>query len=90
MPIELPPDARKQALASLRRYCNEQLDLEMAEGDLQAVGLLDFFLKEIAPAVYNGAVTDAQVYFRERVADLEGACYQPEFGYWPKAPIRRK
>ena len=90
MAIELPADSKKLALASLRRFCNENLDLDMAEGDLQALALLDFFLKEVAPTVYNGAVADAQVYLRERVADLDGACYQPEFAFWPKPPTRRK
>lgn len=50
--------------------------------------LLDFFLKEIAPTVYNGAISDAQTYLRDRVGDLEGACYEPEFAYWAK-PTRR-
>ena len=44
---------------------------------------------EIAPSVYNAAIADAQTYLRDRVADLEGACYAPEFGYWPKATIRK-
>jgi len=26
---------------------------------------------------------------RDRVSDLEGACYAPEFGYWPKATTRK-
>lgn len=90
MALELSAESKKLALASLRRFCNEHLDLEMVEGDLQAVALLDFFLKEVAPSVYNGAIADAQVYLRERVADLEGACYEPEFGFWPKPPTRRK
>lgn len=91
MAITLGDDARKQALASLRRYCRERLDLDLPEGDLQAAALLDFFLAEVAPSVYNAAITDAQVYLRERVADLEGACYEPEFSYWPKgSAVRRK
>ena len=48
-----------------------------------------FVLKEIGPSIYNAAITDAQVYFRERVADLEGACFEPEFGYWPRETGRR-
>jgi hypothetical protein len=28
---------------------------------------------------------------RDRVADLEGVCHEPEFAYWPKGPsVRRK
>jgi uncharacterized protein (DUF2164 family) len=89
MAIVLPADARKQALASLRRYCTDEIEVDMSE--LQAMGLLDFFLKEIAPSVYNSAVADAQAFLRDRVADLEGSCYEPEFAYWPKgSSVRRK
>ena len=86
MPITLAPEIKKQVVASLRRYCVEALDMEA--GDLKVDLLLDFFLKEIAPTVYNGAISDAQTYLRDRVGDLEGACYEPEFAYWAK-PTRR-
>jgi uncharacterized protein (DUF2164 family) len=89
MAIELTPEARKQALSSIKRYCAEQLDLDA--GDLKASLLLEFFLREIAPSVYNGAVADAQVYLRDRLADLEATCYEAEFDYWPKpSSVRRK
>ncbi len=53
MSMQLPDDARKQALASIMRYCSEHTDLEI--GNLEAVGLLDFILKEIAPSAYNAS-----------------------------------
>jgi uncharacterized protein (DUF2164 family) len=89
MAVALSAESRKQALSSIRRYCAESLELEM--GDIKAAALLEFFLKELAPSVYNAAVLDAQVYLRDRLADLEATCYEPEFGYWPKAAsVRRK
>ena len=51
-------------------------------GDLKAKLLLDFFLGEVGPTVYNGAIADAQAYFQGKVADLEGSCYEAEFSYW--------
>ena len=51
-------------------------------GDLKAKLLLDFFLGELGPTVYNGAIADAQAYFQGKVADLEGSCYEAEFSYW--------
>ncbi len=87
MPVILSDDAADQARASIRRYAAEHLDQEI--GELQARLLLEFFLKEIAPSVYNAAIADAQTYLRDRVADLEGACYAPEFGYWPKGTNRK-
>jgi uncharacterized protein (DUF2164 family) len=65
----------------------EQLDEEV--GELQARLLLEFVLKEIAPSVYNAAIADAQIYLRDRVADLDGACFEPEFAYWPQNTAKR-
>ena len=89
MAVMMSADARKLALASLNRYCVEELDLD--SNDLRSTMLLEFFLKEIAPTVYNGAVADAQVFLRDRLGDLEATCYEPEFAYWPKGTsVRRK
>ena len=41
-------------------------------------------LKEIAPFAYNKGVSDAESYFRTRVEDLSGACYEAGLGYWQK------
>jgi uncharacterized protein (DUF2164 family) len=87
--VVLSPDARKQALRSLARFAEEQLELKL--DDLQVMALLDFILKEIAPSGYNAGVADAQAYLRDRLVDLEGTCYEPEFAYWPKgSSVRRK
>ncbi len=80
MAIKLERDAEQRALASIKRYFTENMDGEV--GDLKAKLLLDFFLGEIGPTVYNGAIADAQAYFQGKVADLEGSCYEAEFSYW--------
>ena len=80
MAITLAPDGRKQALSSIKQYVAQNLDQEI--GDLQAGLLLDYFMKELAPSVYNQAIQDAQHYFQERASDLEGVCFEREFGYW--------
>jgi uncharacterized protein (DUF2164 family) len=87
MTISLPDDARKQSVASIKRYFAEELDQDI--GELKAGLLLEFMLKEIAPTIYNGAIADAQTFLRDRVADLDGACSVPEFAYWPSATVRR-
>ena len=83
MAITLSPEIRKQLVASIKRYAAENLDEEI--GDLKAGLLLDYCLQEIGPAVYNQAIADAQSYFTGRVADLEGVCHEPEFGFWPRS-----
>lgn len=80
MKIELPDESTKRATASLRRYFAAELDQEI--GDLKAGLLLDYILREIGPSIYNGAVSDAQTYMRDRVADLEAVCSAPEFTFW--------
>jgi len=91
MTVRLSDEASKQARASIRRYCAEELELDTEITDLQVASLLDFFLKEIAPSVHNATIAEAQVYLRDRLADLDSACSQPEFVYWPKgSSVRRK
>ena len=82
MTIKLTRESEEQAIASIQRYFSEGMDDEI--GNLQAKLLLDFVLAEIAPTVYNQAISDAQAYFQGKVADLEGSCYEQEFGYWPE------
>lgn len=82
MPIELDPDTRKTMIASIQRYFDQERDEEI--GELQAGFLLDYFLAEIAPTVYNRAIGDAQAWMLGRVEDLEPSLYEPERGYWKR------
>ena len=88
MAVTLTDDDRKQALASIQRYCDEELELEVSQ--VQAAQLLDYFLKEIAPSAYNAGVSAAQVFMRDRVADLEASVHEREFLYWPKGSSTRR
>ena len=88
MTISLSDTDTKTAIASIRRYFADELDLDI--GDLKAALVLEFVLKEIAPSVYNGAISDAQTYLRDRLADLEGVCAVPEFAYWELTAVSRK
>ena len=89
MAVTLSAEARKQALPSIQRFCADELEIDRSE--IQGALLLAYFLKEIGPCVYNAGVADAQTFLRDRLADLEATCYEPEFTYWPKeASVRRK
>lgn len=78
--IEFTGDEKAQAIASLKRYLLEEMDQDV--GDLKADLFLGFILEEFGPTIYNQALADARGFFEERLADLEGACYQHEFPYW--------
>ena len=80
MAIELPKDVRDQAVASLQRYVEIELDERF--GNLAAGGLLNFFLKEIAPSVYNQAVTEVQGRIQLRVSEIDIEVFEEPFGYW--------
>jgi uncharacterized protein (DUF2164 family) len=89
MPLKLRDDVQKQAIASIRRYFAEELDQDV--GDLKAQLVLEFFMKEIAPSIYNAAIADAHVFIHDRTTDLEDAMYQKEFAYWqPAQSVKRK
>lgn len=88
MAIKLTPEMSKRLQASIKRYAAEHLEEDI--GDLKASLLLDYVLKEIGPVIYNQAIADAQAYFQDRVADLEGVCHEEEFTYWTPPPARKR
>ncbi|MBE0635341.1 DUF2164 domain-containing protein [Candidatus Bipolaricaulota bacterium] len=82
MAIEFPPDVRKHLIGSIKQFFADSLDQDI--GELKAALLLDFVIKEMGPAIYNGAVLDAQARVQEFVAELDGICFEAESGYWKK------
>lgn len=90
MTIEISPDASKAAIVSIQRYFSENMEEEI--GNLAAGALLGFFLKEIAPVVYNKAVADAQARLQAQVMELDVEVYEDEFQYWlkPGRPGKRR
>ncbi len=80
MSIELSKETEQRLITSVKRYFVENMEDEI--GDLKARLLLDFFVKELGPSIYNEAITDAQAYMQTQVSDLDGSCYEPEFTYW--------
>jgi uncharacterized protein (DUF2164 family) len=86
--IEIPEHARKEAIASIQRYFDRNLPEPI--GDLPAGMLLDFFLQDIAPVVYNKAVSDAQTRVQARIAEVDGELYEVPFQYWHRLEKKRK
>jgi len=88
MTIELSKQARVEAVASIQRYFREEMPEPI--GELPAGLLLNFFLEEIGPAIYNKAIADAQARLAGRVSDLNGELYADEFQYWIRLESKRK
>lgn len=84
--FEISMEARKQAVASIQRYFKEEIEEPI--GDLKAGLLLDYFVAEIGPIIYNQAIADASDFLGARVVDLStdlSSIYeQMEFTYWEK------
>jgi len=89
MSIELAKEARAQAVASIERWFRENRDERI--GNIQAAALLNYFLEEIGPSIYNRAIADAQDRLQAHVGELDIECHADEFGYWRKfdQPRRR-
>lgn len=86
--IELNKDARKEALASIERYFRE--NMEEPIGNVAAGALLNFFIEEIGPSLYNQAVLDAQERLQQRIAELDIEVHEDEFGYWRRFDAAKK
>ena len=78
MNVELTKQARAAAIASVQRYFE---NMSEAIGNLPAGLLLDFFVEEIGPVIYNKAIADAQGRMQQHVVDLNGELFGDEFQY---------
>jgi uncharacterized protein (DUF2164 family) len=82
MTIELSKEARQQAIASIERYFQENMEERI--GNIAAGALLAFLLEEIGPSIYNRAVAEVQERLGARIAELDIEVHEDEFGYWRK------
>jgi uncharacterized protein (DUF2164 family) len=87
MTIELNKDARKLAVLSIERFFLDTLDEKI--GNIQAAALLNFFVEEIGPCIYNQAVLDVQERLQTRIMEIDIEVHEDEFGYWKKHEKRR-
>ena len=88
MTIEISKEARKEAVASIERYFQENMEERI--GNIAAAALLGFFLEEIGPLVYNRAVAEVQERLQARVMELDIELHEDEFGYWRKFDKQKK
>ena len=76
MRIRLSDERRKQLLVSLKNYFAAEFDDPLS--DFRAEALLDFFVKELGPPIYNQGVRDAASYVQDKLSDIEGEIYERE------------
>lgn len=80
MTIEISKEARKDAIESITRYFQENMEEKI--GNVAAEGLLRYFLEELGPVVYNQAVADVQDRLQARVMEVDIEIHEDEFQYW--------
>jgi uncharacterized protein (DUF2164 family) len=78
MRIRLSPERRTSLLRAIKEYFSVEFDDPLS--DFRAQGLLDFFVRELGPPVYNQGVRDASSFMQEKLADIEGEVYERENG----------
>ncbi len=88
MTIEISKEARKEAIASIERYFQENMEERI--GNIAAGALLGFFLEEIGPLVYNQAVAEVQERLQSRISEIDIEIHEDEFQYWRKYDRQRK
>ena len=88
MPIELNKEARSEAIKSIERYFQENMEERI--GNIAAGALLGFFVEEIGPVIYNQAVADVQERLQARISEIDIDIHEDEFQYWRRQDSQRK
>lgn len=76
MRVRLAGERRERLVRALQRWYVQELDEELS--DFNAGRLVDFFVAELGPPVYNQAIGDAHGFLQEKLADLEVEFYEPD------------
>ena len=68
--IEVDKEVKTEMITAIKTYFLKERDEDL--GDLAASFILDFFLEEMSPHIYNQGVQDSYKYMGERIEDLLG------------------
>ena len=80
MTIELTKDVHREAVYSVERYFREHMEEPI--GNIAAAALLNFFIEEVGPSIYNQAVSDVQERLQLRISERDIEVHEDEFSYW--------
>ena len=88
MTIEISKEARKDAIQSIVRYFQENMEEKI--GNVAADGLLRYFFEELGPVVYNKAVIDVQDRLQTRIMEVDIEIHEDEFQYWRRLDRKKR
>lgn len=84
MALKIPDEDLDAVVYSIQKYLNEEFDQDVST--MKAKFLLEYFLQEIGPFAYNQGVSDAEAFFRAKLEDLSGTCFEDGLNYWKNQP----
>ena len=76
MKIELHEQRRQLLTDKIQTYFRTEFDDPI--GELKAALLIDFFVEQLGPQIYNQAIADAQTFIQDKLIDLENILFIPE------------
>lgn len=76
MAITLSDERREILVQEVQQLFSEEFERDLSP--FQADRLIDFFLAQVGPPVYNQAVQDARGFVLSKLEDLDGEVYEPE------------
>lgn len=76
MRIKLSEERREHLATSTQQLFLDEFERDLSE--FQAQRLIDFFMGQMGPAVYNQAIQDARAYVQAKLDDIDGEVYEPE------------
>lgn len=66
--IKISKEKQEDMRMKIVEYFSTERDEDL--GELASGLILDFFIKELGPSIYNQGIEDAQVYMRDKLDDL--------------------
>ena len=76
MRIRLSRERRERLLRTVKEYFAAEFDEPLS--DFRAERLLEFFVRELGPPIYNQGVRDAASFMQEKLGDIDGEIYERE------------
>jgi len=76
MRIKLSDERRDDLSTAVQQLFQDEFERDLSE--FQAQRLIDFFMRQLGPPVYNQAIQDARAYVLTKLEDIDGEVYELE------------
>ncbi len=75
MELKISDEKRLELEGNIKNFFLDEFDQDL--GILKTETVLNFFIRQLAPVIYNRAVNDAHAFMVNKLEDLEGDLYFP-------------